>query len=102
MIERAKPFYGWAVPGGFVDIGEIVEQAAFRETLEEIRPGFRQIKQVRYTLMKKRVLIIPAVGWNRTLKAAEALEKSFAADGRIDDVINFDFRGIFTTIPDNQ
>ena len=52
--------------------------------------------------MKKRVLIIPAVGWNRTLKAAEALEKSFAADGRIDDVINFDFRGIFTTIPDNQ
>jgi ADP-ribose pyrophosphatase YjhB (NUDIX family) len=37
LIERAKPFYLWAVPGGFVDIGKIVEQAAFRETQEEIR-----------------------------------------------------------------
>jgi hypothetical protein len=30
------------------------------------------------------------------------LEKSFAADGRVADVINFDFHAIFTTIPDNQ
>lgn len=36
LIERANPPYGWAIPGGFVDVGEIVEQAARREAQEEV------------------------------------------------------------------
>jgi 8-oxo-dGTP diphosphatase len=36
LIERANPPYGWAIPGGFVDLGEIVEFAAVREAREEV------------------------------------------------------------------
>jgi 8-oxo-dGTP diphosphatase len=35
LIKRAKPPYGWALPGGFVDYGESLETAAVREALEE-------------------------------------------------------------------
>ena len=35
LIERKNPPFGWALPGGFVDVGECLEQAAVREALEE-------------------------------------------------------------------
>lgn len=35
LIRRRNPPHGWAIPGGFIDYGETVEDAARREALEE-------------------------------------------------------------------
>jgi 8-oxo-dGTP diphosphatase len=35
LIERKNPPAGWALPGGFVDYGESLEEAAVREAGEE-------------------------------------------------------------------
>ncbi|MCR4300510.1 MAG: NUDIX hydrolase [Sulfuricaulis sp.] len=35
LIRRKYPPHGWALPGGFVEIGESLEQAAVREAEEE-------------------------------------------------------------------
>jgi 8-oxo-dGTP diphosphatase len=35
LIERKNFPFGWALPGGFVEVGEPVEEAALREAVEE-------------------------------------------------------------------
>lgn len=46
LIKRKNPPYGWAIPGGFVDYGESLEQTALREAKEETSLDIRLIKQL--------------------------------------------------------
>jgi ADP-ribose pyrophosphatase YjhB (NUDIX family) len=45
LIKRKNPPYGWAIPGGFVDYGETLEEAALREAKEETDLDVKLIKQ---------------------------------------------------------
>ena len=45
LIKRKNPPHGWALPGGFVDYGESLEQAAIREAKEETSLDVELIRQ---------------------------------------------------------
>lgn len=45
LIERKNPPLGWALPGGFVDYGESLEETAVREAKEETSLDVKLIRQ---------------------------------------------------------
>ncbi|MFO8053426.1 MAG: NUDIX hydrolase [Candidatus Omnitrophota bacterium] len=45
LIERTNPPLGWALPGGFVDYGEKLEEAVIREVKEETGLDFKNVRQ---------------------------------------------------------
>lgn len=51
LIKRRNPPYGWAIPGGFVEYGESLPEAAIREAKEETSLDIKLIEQF-YTYSK--------------------------------------------------
>ncbi|MDH3976061.1 MAG: NUDIX hydrolase [Deltaproteobacteria bacterium] len=46
LIKRKNPPFGWAIPGGFVDYGESLEDAAVREAKEETSLDVELVRQM--------------------------------------------------------
>jgi ADP-ribose pyrophosphatase YjhB (NUDIX family) len=46
LIQRKNPPFGWALPGGFVDYGESLEEAAIREAKEETSLDVELVSQL--------------------------------------------------------
>jgi len=46
LIERSNPPFGWAIPGGFLDYAETLEECAIREAKEETDLDIYDLKQM--------------------------------------------------------
>jgi ADP-ribose pyrophosphatase YjhB (NUDIX family) len=101
LIKRKNPPYGWAIPGGFVDYGEAIEDAAMREALEETSLKVELIRQFHVYSAPDRdprlhaiatVFIARASGTPRA--ADDAKEVGVFTKDTLPDGIAFDHRGI--------
>jgi len=101
LIKRKNPPHGWAIPGGFVDYGESLEEAAIREAKEETNLGVKLIRQFHTYSDPKRdprhhsistVYIAKAKG--KPKAKDDALQIGIFNESNLPDEIAFDHRAI--------
>jgi 8-oxo-dGTP diphosphatase len=102
LIKRKNPPHGWALPGGFVDYGESLEQAAVREGLEETSLKVELVRQFHTYSDPSRdprqhtvttVFIARPVG-GELMAADDAAEAQVFNQDALPDQIAFDHRKI--------
>lgn len=103
LIERKYPPHGWAIPGGFVEYGETVEEAARREVKEETSLDLEELRQFHVYSDPSRdprghtvsvVFIARGVGTPEASSDAKSIDV-FRRD-ELPDSIPFDHRKILT------
>jgi O-acetyl-ADP-ribose deacetylase (regulator of RNase III)/ADP-ribose pyrophosphatase YjhB (NUDIX family) len=101
LIKRHNPPLGWALPGGFVDYGESVEQAVVREVKEETGLDFLKIKQFKTYSNPQRdprfhtaSVVFTGIGRGHLFASSDAKEASIFDKTNLPDKIAFDHRQI--------
>jgi ADP-ribose pyrophosphatase YjhB (NUDIX family) len=101
LIKRKNPPYGWAIPGGFVDYGEPLEEAAVREAKEETSLDVKLIKQFHTYSDPKRdprhhsiSTVYIGRGKGKPKAKDDAIEIGVFNESNLPDEIAFDHRSI--------
>ena len=101
LIKRKNPPYGWAIPGGFVDYGESLEEAALREAKEESNLDVELVRQLHTYSDPKRdqrhhsiSTVYIAKGKGIPQAKDDALETGIFNESNLPDEIAFDHRSI--------
>ena len=101
LIKRKNPPSGWAIPGGFVDYGESLEEAARREAKEETNLDIELIRQFHTYSDPTRdprhhtiSTVYLAKGKGRLRAGDDALEIAVFAEPDLPDKMAFDHRTI--------
>lgn len=101
MIERKNPPAGWAIPGGFVDVGESLEDAAVREAKEETSLDVTLVEQFHAYSKPDRdprfhtvSVVFIADGEGTLAGRDDARRAEIFTEGSLPDMIAFDHRGI--------
>lgn len=99
LVERKFEPFGWALPGGFVDVGETVEEAALRETKEETNLDVELVRQFhvysnpnRDTRGHSVSVVFVARGWGEPKAASDAKNIGVFHEGNLPPEICFDHR----------
>ena len=103
LIKRKNPPYGWAIPGGFVDYGESLEEAAVREAREETNLEVKLIRQLHTYSDPRRdprhhsiSTVYIAKGKGKPQAKDDAVEIGIFNELSLPDEIAFDHRNILT------
>jgi ADP-ribose pyrophosphatase YjhB (NUDIX family) len=101
LIKRKNPPYGWAIPGGFVDYGESLEEAAFREAKEETNLDVERLRQFHTYSDPRRdprhhsiSTVYVAKGRGKPRAKDDAIEIAIFTESSLPDEIAFDHRSI--------
>ena len=101
LIKRKNPPFGWALPGGFVDYGESLEQAAVREAKEETNLHVQLVRQFHTYSDPKRdprhhtiSTVYIAKGKGNPQAQDDAIAIGFFTESDLPDEIAFDHRSI--------
>ena len=95
LIQRSNPPFGWALPGGFLDYGESLEDAVRREAKEETNMDLVGLKQFHTYSDPRRDPRFHTIGTVFIAKAKGNPKAGDDAKGlkivKYDDLLNFDY-----------